>query len=169
MNEAYRTHPNHSRGLPTQSSGTTLGPEPEINRRYDFWRLSRHSFDDFHLRGLSGYTFFGSLRPLSTAGFLETGEEQASDADIQVCDYASRSKPRFGDVELHGHDAFTIHTIDKLHRALIRNDKDYVLRHGVPGEFRRKQARVGRTSCALRWLRSFGQFFRFDKWNVCQG
>ena len=21
----------------------------------------------------------------------------------------------------------------------------------------------------LRWLRSFGQFFRFDKWNVCQG
>ena len=21
----------------------------------------------------------------------------------------------------------------------------------------------------MRWLRSFGQFFRFDKWNVCQG
>ena len=21
----------------------------------------------------------------------------------------------------------------------------------------------------VRWLRSFGQFFRFDKWNVCQG
>ena len=24
-------------------------------------------------------------------------------------------------------------------------------------------------TCALRWLRSFGQFFRFDKWSVCQG
>ncbi len=21
----------------------------------------------------------------------------------------------------------------------------------------------------VRWLRSFGRFFRFDKWNVCQG
>ena len=21
----------------------------------------------------------------------------------------------------------------------------------------------------VRWLRLFGQFFRFDKWNVCQG
>jgi Fic family protein len=78
----------------------------------------------------------------------ETGEEQASDADLQVRDYAIALETAIRDVESHGYDAFTIHTIEKLHRALMRNDQDYVQRHGVPGEFRRKQVRIGGTNFA---------------------
>jgi len=46
-------------------------------------------------------------------------------------------------VEREGYNAFTIDTIEKLHRALMRNDHDYSARHGIAGAFRNKQVRIG--------------------------
>ena len=73
----------------------------------------------------------------------ETSGEDASEADLLVRDYAIALELAIADVEAHGADAFTIHTIEKLHRALMRNDKDFLKKHGPPGEFRRKQVRIG--------------------------
>lgn len=73
----------------------------------------------------------------------ETGEEEASEADILVRDYAIALEAAIADVEANGFNAFTIHTIEKLHRALMRNDKEFLKRHGSSGEFRRKQVRIG--------------------------
>jgi Fic family protein len=73
----------------------------------------------------------------------ETDEEEASEADILVRDYAIALEAAITDVESNGYNAFTIHTVEKLHRALMRNDKDFLRRHGEPGEFRRKQVRIG--------------------------
>ena len=46
-------------------------------------------------------------------------------------------------MEREGYNAFTIDTIEKLHRALMRNDHDYSARHGIAGAFRNKQVRIG--------------------------
>lgn len=73
----------------------------------------------------------------------ETNEEEASEADILVRDYAIALEAAIADVEANGYNAFTIHTIEKLHRALMRNDNEFFKKHGPPGEFRRKQVRVG--------------------------
>ena len=68
----------------------------------------------------------------------ETDEEGASEADILVKDYAIALETAIADVEANGHDAFSIHSIRELHRALMRNDKDYSKRHGSAGEYRAK-------------------------------
>ncbi len=73
----------------------------------------------------------------------ETNEEDAPEADILVRDYAIALEDAIADVEANGYNAFTIHTIEKLHRALMRNDKNFLEKHGPPGEFRRKQVRIG--------------------------
>jgi Fic family protein len=73
----------------------------------------------------------------------ETSEEDASEADLLVRDYAIALEAAIYDVEVNGFNAFTIHTVEKLHRALMRHDKDYVKRHGPAGEFRRKPVRIG--------------------------
>jgi Fic family protein len=78
----------------------------------------------------------------------ETNSEQASEADILVRDYAIALEAAISDVEINGYDAFTIHTIEKLHRALMRSDNDFIKKHGQPGEFRHKQVRIGGTNFA---------------------
>lgn len=78
----------------------------------------------------------------------ETGEDQASDADLQVRDYAIALEAAIQAVDLNGYDAFSIPMIEGLHRALIQNDEDYEQRHGPPGAFRQKQVRIGGASFA---------------------
>jgi Fic family protein len=73
----------------------------------------------------------------------ETSDDQASEADLLVRDYAIVLESAIADVEAHGANAFTIHTIEKLHRALMHHDKEYLNKHGPPGEFRRKPVRIG--------------------------
>ena len=73
----------------------------------------------------------------------ETNEEEASEADILVKDYAITLEAAITLVEDKSYDAFSLHTIQQLHRALMRNDKEYLKRHGSPGEFREKQVRIG--------------------------
>jgi Fic family protein len=73
----------------------------------------------------------------------ETDDADASDADKQVRDYAIALEAALRDVVANGYDAFTIHTIEQLHRSLMRGDSNFVSRHGQPGRFRRKQVRIG--------------------------
>jgi Fic family protein len=73
----------------------------------------------------------------------ETNAEEASEADIVVRDYAIALEAAITDVEVNGYNAFTIHTIERLHRSLLRNDKDFLKKHGQVGEFRRKPVRIG--------------------------
>lgn len=78
----------------------------------------------------------------------ETDDEEASDAEIQVRDYAIALEAALRDVEQTGTDAFTIHTMEHLHQSLMRGDSAFVKKHGPPGQFRRKQVRIGGTSFA---------------------
>ena len=78
----------------------------------------------------------------------ETDDVDAPEADILVRDYAIALERAIADVAVNGHDAFTIHTIEHLHRALMRGDKQYQGKHGEPGEMRRKQVRIGGKSFA---------------------
>ena len=73
----------------------------------------------------------------------ETDDVEASDAEKQVRDYAISLEAALQDVESNGYDAFTIHTIEQLHEALMRGDSRFRSRHGQPGRFRRKQVRIG--------------------------
>lgn len=73
----------------------------------------------------------------------ETDDEDASDAEKQVRDYAIALEAAIQDVECNGYDAFTIHTIEQLHQSLMRGDSSFVEKHGLPGHFRRKQVRIG--------------------------
>ena len=73
----------------------------------------------------------------------ETDDEDASDAEKQVRDYAVALEAALRDVEAHGYDAFTIHTIEQLHQSLMRGDSSFEAKHGPPGQFRRKQVRIG--------------------------
>ncbi|MGH1349248.1 MAG: Fic family protein [Methyloligellaceae bacterium] len=75
----------------------------------------------------------------------ETDDNDASEADILVRDYAIALEGALIDVKENGYDAFTIHTIEKLHKSLMQGDKEYLRQHGTPGEFRRKQVRIGGT------------------------
>jgi Fic family protein len=73
----------------------------------------------------------------------ETDDEDASDAEKQVRDYAVALEAALRDVERNGYDAFTIHTIEQLHQSLMRGDSSFESKHGPPGRFRRKQVRIG--------------------------
>ena len=73
----------------------------------------------------------------------ETDDEEASDADKQVRDYAVALEAALRDVDANGYDAFTIHTVEQLHQSLMRGDSTFVASHGPPGRFRRKQVRIG--------------------------
>ena len=57
----------------------------------------------------------------------ETDEEEASEADVLVRDYAIALEAAITLVEAKGYDAFSIHTIQQLHRALMHS----VFRRGI--------------------------------------
>lgn len=73
----------------------------------------------------------------------ETDGLEATQDDILVRDYAVALERAIAEVQIHGSDAFTIHTIEHLHHALMRGDTNYQTRHGLPGEMRRRQVRIG--------------------------
>lgn len=73
----------------------------------------------------------------------ETDDVDASDAEKQVRDYAIALETALRDAEANGPDAFTIHTIEQLHQSLMRGDSGFKAKHGSPGQFRRKQVRIG--------------------------
>lgn len=73
----------------------------------------------------------------------ETDDEEATDADKQVRDYAIALEGALRDVELHWQDAFNIHTIESLHASLMRGDSKYRRKYGEPGRFRRIIVRIG--------------------------
>ncbi len=73
----------------------------------------------------------------------ETDDEDATDADKQVRDYAVALEAALRDVELHWQDAFNIHTIESLHASLMRGDSKYQRKYGEPGRLRRIPVRIG--------------------------
>jgi Fic family protein len=73
----------------------------------------------------------------------ETDDEEATDADRQVRDYAVALEAALRDVERHWQDAFNIHTIESLHASLMRGDSKYQRKYGEPGRLRRIPVRIG--------------------------
>ena len=73
----------------------------------------------------------------------ETGDDDATDAEKQVRDYAVALESALKEVEARGHDAFAVQMIEQLHKSLMKGDSSFADRHGASGVFRRKQVRIG--------------------------